>query len=121
MVDEPIKSMKKKFKANTYSVGTIWMNTDDAKRLGIKSGDLVIVENPLGKSTKGKVFVSGGIRPGVIKIGFATGERFSPGLGPAYKTKDYTPNHNELVDPDVLSPIMGFPGYADMIVRVKKA
>ncbi len=118
---EPMKTMKMKFKANTYSVGTIWMNTDDAKKLGIKNGDMVAVENPLGKSTKGKVFASGGIRPGVIKIGFATGGRFSPGMGPAYKTKDYTPSHNDLVDPDVLSPIMGFPGYADMIVRVKKA
>ncbi|MDI6728217.1 MAG: molybdopterin-dependent oxidoreductase [Thermodesulfovibrionales bacterium] len=121
MGDEPMKSMKMKFKANTYSVGTIWMNIDDAKKLGIKNGDIVIVENPLHKSTKGKVFASGGIRPGIIKIGFATGGRFSEGLGPAYKTKDYTPSHSDLVDPDVLSPIMGFPGYADMIVRVKKA
>ena len=121
MGDEPMKSMKKKFKANTYSVGTIWMNTDDAKKLRLKSGDMVVVENPLKKSTKGKVFVSGGIRPGVIKIGFATGGRFSPGMGPAYKSRDYTPSHSDLVDPDVLSPIMGFPGYADMIVKVKKA
>jgi anaerobic selenocysteine-containing dehydrogenase len=119
--NEPMKSMKMKFKANTYSVGTIWMNADDAKKAGVKNGDLVVVENPLGKSTKGKIFASGGMRPGVIKIGFATGNRFSEGLGPAYKSKDYTPSHNDLVDPSVLSPIMGFPGYADMIVRVKKA
>ena len=119
--DGNMKGVKMKFKANTYSVGTIWMNTDDAKKLGIKNGDLVIVENPLGKSTKGKVFASGGMRPGVVKIGFATGGRFSEGMGPAYKSKDYTPSHNDLVDPDVLSPIMGFPGYADMIIKVKKA
>lgn len=120
MGKEPMKSIKARFKANTYSVGTIWMNSDDARRLGIKTGAMVIVENPLGKSQRGKVFVSGGIRPGVIKMSFATGGRFSPGLGPAYKTKDYTPNHNELVDPEALSPIMGFPAYADMIVRVRK-
>ncbi len=119
--NEPMKSMKMKFKPNSYSVGTIWMNADDAKRMDIKNGDMVTVENPLGKSTKGKVFASGGMRPGVIKIGFATGGRFSEGLGPAYKTRDYTPSHNDLVDPSVLSPIMGFPGYADMIVRVKKS
>ena len=117
---EPMKSMKMKFKANTYSVGTIWMNTEDAKRMGIQNGDLLTLENPLGRYTKGKAFISGGIRPGVIKLGFATGGRFSPGLGPAYKVRDYTPSHNELVDPHCLSPIMGFPAYADMLVRVKK-
>ncbi len=114
------KSMKMKFKANTYGVGTIWMNTDDAKKLGIKTGDLVKVENPLGKSTKGKVFASGGMRPGIVKIGFATGNRFSPGMGPAYESRSYTPSHNDLVDPHALSPIMGFPAYADMVVRIKK-
>ena len=119
--DEPMKTVKKKFKKNSYSVGTVWMNDQDAKKLGIKNGDLLVVENPLGKSTKGKAFVSGGMRPGVIKIGFATGGRFSPGIGPAYKNREYTPSHNDLVDPDALSPIMGFPAYADMIVRVEKA
>ncbi|MGB9698587.1 MAG: molybdopterin-containing oxidoreductase family protein [Thermodesulfobacteriota bacterium] len=118
---EPIKVIKMKFKTNTYSVGTIWMNSDDAKKLGIKTGDLVIVENPLGKSTKGKVFASGGIRPGVIKIAFGSGGRFSPGLGPAFKSRAYTPDCNNLIDPEALSPIMGMPAYADMIVKVKKA
>ena len=117
---EPMKTIAKKFKADTYSVGTIWINTDDARKLGLKAGDLVALENPLGKSTKGKVFISGGMRPGVIKMGFATGGRFSPGIGPAYKTREYTPSHNELIDPSALSPIMGFPAYADMIVKVKK-
>jgi anaerobic selenocysteine-containing dehydrogenase len=117
---EPMKTIVKKFKADTYSVGTIWINTDDALHLGLKAGDMVALENPLGKSTKGRVFISGGIRPGVIKMGFATGGRFSPGLGPAYKTREYTPSHNVLIDPAALSPIMGFPAYADMIVSVKK-
>jgi anaerobic selenocysteine-containing dehydrogenase len=96
------------------------MNTDDAKKMGVRNGDMVKVENPLGKSTKGKVFASGGMRPGIVKIGFATGNRFSPGMGPAYKSRKYTPSHNDLVDPDVLSPIMGFPAYADIIVSVSK-
>jgi len=117
---EPMKTFKMKFKANSYSVGTIWMNAEDAKKMGIQNGDLLVLENPLGRYTKGKAFVSGGIRPGVIKLGFATGGRFSQGLGPAYKSRFYTPSHNELVDPFCLSPIMGFPAYADMVVRVKK-
>lgn len=119
--DESMKTMKVKFKKNSYSVATIWMNNDDAKKLKIKNGDLIVVENPLGKSTKGKVFASGGLRPGIIKMAFASGGRFSKGMGPVYESRDYTPSHNELVDPDALSPIMGFPAYADMIVRVKKA
>ena len=117
---EPMKTIKMKFKANTYSVGTIWMNDEDAQKAGIRNGDLLTLENPLGRYTKGRAFVSGGIRPGVIKLGFATGGRFSPGLGPAYKSRLYTPSHNDLVDPYCLSPIMGFPAYADMLVRVKK-
>lgn len=119
--DDPMKPITRKFKANTFSVGTIWMNSGDAQKLGIKTGDLVIVENPLGKYTKGKVFASGGIRPGVVKIAFGSGGRFSPGLGTAYKSKDYTPDCNNLVDPDALSPIMGQSAYADMMVRIKKA
>lgn len=117
---DPMKNITMKFKKNTYSVATIWMNDDDAKKLKIKNGDLIVVENPLGKSTKGKVFASGGMRPGIIKMAFASGGRFSKGMGPAYASKDYTPSHNDMIDPDALSPIMGFPAYADMIVRVKK-
>jgi len=41
-----IKSMKMRFKANTYGVDTVWMNEDDARRLSIRTGGLVIVENP---------------------------------------------------------------------------
>ncbi len=117
---DAVKVVKHKFAANTYSVGTVWMNEDDAKRLSLKTGDLVELANPLGKSTRGKVFASGGMRPGVMKLGFGTGGRFSPGLGPAYHSRNYTPLANELVDPDALSPIMGFPAYADMIVNVRK-
>ncbi len=118
--NEPMKTMKMKFKKNTYSVATIWMNDDDARKLNVKNGDMIVVENPLGKSTKGKVFASGGLRPGIIKMAFASGGRFSKGMGPAYESRGYTPSHNDLVDPDALSPVMGFPAYADMVVRVKK-
>jgi anaerobic selenocysteine-containing dehydrogenase len=117
---EPMQAKKHKFAANTYSVGTVWMNNADAKQLGLKAGDLVEVSNPLGKSTRGKVYASGGMRPGVIKMGFGSGGRFSPGMGPAFASRAYTPLHNQLVDPDALSPIMGFPAYADMVVKVRK-
>ncbi len=116
----PVKDVKHTFKKGEFGVGTIWINSDDASGLGIRTGDMIIIENPLGHSVKGKAVVSQGMRHGVIKIGFATGGRFSPGLGPTYAQRKYTPNHGMLVDPDNLSPIMGFPGYADMVVRVKK-
>lgn len=118
---EPMKMVSRTFEKNSYSVGTIWMNTDDAVKVGVKNGDLVELMTPLGYATKGKIFASGGMRPGVIKMGFATGNRFSKGMGPAYESRKYTPSHNDLVDPDALSPIMGFPAYADILVSVKKA
>jgi anaerobic selenocysteine-containing dehydrogenase len=122
-VDEATRydMLKKKFQAGTWGVGTILISSKDAQQSGIQMGDLVIVENPLGKQVTGPAFVAETIRPGIIKIGFATGGRFSPGLGPSYAHKDYTPNHNELVDPEALSPIMGQPAYADMLVKVRKA
>ncbi len=116
----PMKDVRHTFKEGEWGIGTIWINSEDAARHGVKTGDMILIENPLGDSVKGKVVASQGMRPGVIKIGFATGGRFSPGLGPTYVHRKYTPNHNALVDPDALSPIMGFPAYADMIVRIKK-
>jgi len=111
---------KRKLAAGTWCVGTIMVNTNDANQMDIKTGDLVELENPLSKTTKGRVWVTESIRPGVLRMGFATGGRFSPGLGGTYAQREYTPNHNELVDGDSHSPIMGMPTYADMIVRVKK-
>ena len=114
------KIEKMKFKPGTWCVGTVLINASDAKKIGVTTGDMLEVENPFGNTTKGKAFVSEGIRPGVIKIGFGTGGRFSKGMGATYKQKDYTPNHSELVDPNALSPIMGIPVFADMIVKLKK-
>lgn len=117
---EGLELKTKKFKANTWCVGTVLMNTQDAVKLGLKTGDMIEIENPLKRTVKSKVFVSEGILPGVVKMGFGTGGRFSPGLGGSYKQKDYTPSHNELIDPDSLSPLMGMPTYADMVVKIKK-
>lgn len=106
--------------ANSWSVGVIQMNADDAHRVGLKTGDLVEMENPLGYKARGKVNAVETIRPGVLRIAFAGGGRFSPGLGKNFYFKDVTPNHNQLVDPATLSPIMGQPAYADMLVKIKK-
>ncbi|MCB4204887.1 molybdopterin-dependent oxidoreductase [Deferribacterales bacterium Es71-Z0220] len=114
------KAKEQVFEKNSYSVGTIWMNEDDAKELNLKTGDLVEIENPLGFSTRGKIFASGGIRPKVIKIAFGTGGRFVKEIGPLYKVKGTTPLANLMTDPNGRSPIMGFPTFADMIARIKK-
>ncbi len=117
---EGIRIRKKKFREGEWCIATIWMNSEDAAKLGIKTGDLIRVVNPLGKHVVGRAYVSEGIRPGVVKIPFATGGRFSPGLGPAYLHKDYTPLDNTLFIPDYLSPIMGQPAFTAIPVKVEK-
>lgn len=108
------------FVEGTWSVGTVEMNPADAGRLGVKMGDLIELTNPLGKSVRSKAFVTNGIRPGTLRMGFATGGRFGPGLGPTFAQRHYTPDLNMLMDPDALSPIMGQPAYVDMLVKVQK-
>jgi len=105
---------------HTWSIAVIQMNYSDGKNLGLKTGDLIEMTNPLGGSTKGKVNLVQTIRPGVLRIPFGGGGRFSPGMGLTYAFKDITPNANDLVDPNNHSPIMGQPGYIDILVKIKK-
>ncbi|HEY3367044.1 MAG TPA: molybdopterin-dependent oxidoreductase [Symbiobacteriaceae bacterium] len=112
---------KRKIPAGTWSIGVIQMNAGDAAKLGLATGDLVVLENPLGKSVKGRINATETIRPGVLRMGMGTGGRFSPGLGKTTAFKDTTPNHNLLIDPKAHSPIMGMPCYADMVVKIRKA
>jgi anaerobic selenocysteine-containing dehydrogenase len=104
----------------TWSIGVIQMNRADGERLGLKTGDLVELETPHGFKTRGKVVLVETIRPGVLRLPFGGGGRFSPGLGKTWAFHDITPNHNALVDPENLSPIMGQPAYCDVIVKVRK-
>jgi len=87
---EPMKTMKMKFKANSYSVGTIWMNDEDAIMRNQEWGPGNSGKPPW-RYTKGYVFRLRRNSSGVIKLGFATGGRFQPGMGPAYKSRLYTP------------------------------
>ncbi|MEM0233409.1 MAG: molybdopterin-dependent oxidoreductase [Nitrososphaerota archaeon] len=112
--------VEKTIPKNLWCIGTVQINSADAERLGIKMGDLIIIENPLGRKVLSKAYVCETVRPGVIRMGFATGGRFSPGLGGTYAHRTYTPNHSELLD-YIMSPIMGQPVFADMIVKVRKA
>jgi thiosulfate reductase/polysulfide reductase chain A len=104
----------------TWCIGVIQMNTTDGRKLGLKTGELVELQTPLGGKTRGKVNLVETIRPGVLRVAMGSGGRFSPGLGMTYDFRDETPNANDLTDPDHHSPIMGMPLYGDMLVKVNK-
>lgn len=104
----------------TWCIGVIQMNASDGARLGLETGDLVELSTPLGHSTRGKVYLVETIMPGVLRVPLGGGGRFSPGLGKTYDFRDVSPNHNAIVDPEALSPVMGQPAYCDMIVKVTK-
>ena len=108
-------------RAGGTSVGVIQMAISDGKRLGLTTGDLVVLETPLGKEQNGRVNLCETIRPGVLRVAFAAGGRFAPAAGQLAQFQKTTVDHNELVDPEVMSPIMGQPSYNDMLVRVRKA
>lgn len=103
------------------SVGCIQMNRVDGERLGLKTGDFVVVSNPQGKEQKGPVQLCETIRPGVLRVPFGGGGRLAVGAGTLLYYRDRTVNMNELIDPEALSPIMGMPAYVDVLVHVRKA
>lgn len=113
-----IKVAKKRFTKGTHCVGVCAMNPKDAEANGIKTGNVITIENMLGKTQKSVVLVTDTVKPGVLKIPFAGGGRFSPGVGTTYLQKDYTANINQFVDPNLLTPIFGFPGYLDILGRI---
>ena len=115
---EPDKEVS--FSAGNVSIPVLAFNRSDAERLGIKSGDIVTLENPLGKSIRGKVFVTEEIMPGVIKTAFGPGGQKASGIGFVSNTAEYTPNINELFDPSNISPFSGMPGFGDIMVKVIK-
>ena len=111
---------KLNIRAGEWSIGVLQMNASDARKLGLKTGDLVELETPRGDKTRGKVNAVETIRPGTIRLAMGGGGRFSPGLGWNYYFKDVTPNNNSLTDRTAYSPIMGMPAYCDILVKVKK-
>ncbi len=107
--------------AGKISIGVIQMNQVDGDKLGLETGDLVVLENPLGKTQKGRVSLCETIRPGVLRVGFGAGGRFAPGAGDLMHYEKTSVDANELVDPEALSPIMGQPAFVNMLVNVKRA
>jgi len=104
--------------AMTLSIPVLAFNTVDAKRLGIETGDTITLENPLKKRLRGRAFLTEEVMPGVIKTVFGVGGQNASGIGIFNSVSDYTPNINELIDPDNLSPFTGMPGFGDIMVKV---
>ena len=108
------------FNAGSISISVVAFNKNDAEKLGIKTGDIVILENPFKKSIKGKAFLTEEVMPGVIKTAFGPGGQNASGIGFMNSTAEYTPNINELFDPSNISGFSGMPGFGDIMVKVIK-
>ena len=106
------------FHDGMVSIPVFAFNMTDGERLGIKTGDMVVLENPLKRSIRGKAFLTEEIMPGVIKTAFGPGGQKASGIGFTSMTAEYTPNINELFDPANLSPFTGMPGFGDIMIRV---
>jgi len=108
------------FQPCSVSIPVLTINRVDGESLGLKTGDIVTLENPLNKTIRGKVFLADEIMPGVIKTAFGPGGQEASGIGFLNHTSAYTPNINELHDPDNITILTGAPGFGDIRVRVKK-
>jgi His/Glu/Gln/Arg/opine family amino acid ABC transporter permease subunit len=109
------------FKEGSLSIPVMAINRSDGEMLRLKTGDVIILENPLKKRITGKAFLTEEIRPGVIKVPFGPGGQKASGLGFNNNTAEYTPNINELHDPENFNRLTGTPGFGDIMVKVIKA
>jgi anaerobic selenocysteine-containing dehydrogenase len=114
-----------------------WINTQTAKKIGVKTGDLIRVESKVGHLVT-KAYVTEGIQPKVIAIATAFGHWEYGRLAtlrlkdkPAFGGQD-DPDlnnvwwddkgvHPNAIIPVVADPIGGSQGWMDTVVRVTKA
>ncbi|GEM_PF-155020 len=108
------------FRAGSVSIPVFAVNRTDGEKLRLATGDMIILENPLGKRIRGKAFLTEEIMPGVIKAPFGPGGQRARGLGFINNTGEYTANINELHDPENFNTITGTPGFGDIMVKVIK-
>jgi anaerobic selenocysteine-containing dehydrogenase len=94
---------------------TIAVNADTAKGLGIKDGDMVVIESRVGKA-KGKVKLTQGIRPDTIAVSYHHGH-WSLGFPDAAKKGTWINQAMEL-HPDRIS---GMNSFNDTKVKLYKA
>ena len=108
------------FKPGTVSIPVLALNRADGERLGVNTGDTITLENPLKKKIRGKAYQTEEVMPGVIKTAFGPGGQNASGMKFTNNVSQYTPNINELHDPNNISPYTGMPGFGDILVKVVK-
>jgi anaerobic selenocysteine-containing dehydrogenase len=115
----------------------MWINTQTAKKIGVKTGDLVRVESRVGYMVT-KAYVTEGIQPKVVAIPTAFGHweygrlatlklKDKPAFGGAEDPDlanvwwDDKGVHPNAIIPVVADPIGGSQGWYDTVVKVTKA
>ncbi len=91
------------------------ISVEAAKKLGIKDGDMVVVESPIGK-IKLRAKVVKGIHPEVVAVSYHYGH-FSR-MFPEYAKKGANPNWIIVLRPDMIS---GHSNFNDTKVKIYKA
>jgi cysteine desulfurase NifS len=91
----------------------VMMNTKDARKRGIKNGDMVIIKTPRGSITQ-RALVTDDIKQGCIDANHACG-------GPVGPKAWRQCNINDLTDIDNYDPISGFPVYKALLCQIVKA
>jgi len=126
-----------KWLAEIAHANPVWMNPQTAKKLGVKTGDLVRVESKVGYLVT-KAYVTEGIHPKVVAIPTAFGH-WEYGRLATLKLKekpqfggqddpdlqnvwwDDKGVHPNIIIPVVADPIGGSQGWMDTVVKVAKA
>jgi len=97
----------------------VWINPLDAKKLGINTGDKIIVESPWGK-VEAKALVTWKIMPGVVGAAGGFGHWRGPEADPRFPEMGGF-NVNKLSKPNLVENYGGNPVLKYIKVRIKKA
>ena len=109
--DNPVLALK----LTPPDLNSIWINTEKARALGIKNGDIVEVCSENGNCFKTRAFVTEAIRPDTVFIPSNYGNEKAP-----MRFKDSkVPPLNKL-NVFVMDPVSGSRIMADFIVRIRK-
>ncbi|WP_322597249.1 molybdopterin-dependent oxidoreductase [Acetivibrio straminisolvens] len=104
----------------TIAIPVFLINEKDGEKLGIRTGEIIRLENPNGKYIRGKAFLSPGIKSGVIKTTFGSGGRKATGIGLFSEAASFTPNINTLYDSSAINQVTGMPAFGDIMVKIVK-